>query len=457
MLGGSIAGLLAAVASAAPGRTVTILERDVLPDRPEPRPGVPQGRQPHVYLHRGLLDVEALLPGFREELRQAGAVPVDTGDLAWLAEAGWAPEGRREYEVLSATRPLVEHLVRRRVLATPGVELRDAVRVERIHRGGSAGPAWYADLADGTAIPADLLVDATGRTSRLPVWLAAEGIGPVPTRELDARVGYATHVHEIDASAVHAAGVVLLQSPGRPGGLALPVEGGRWLLTAVGAGENRPPRDAGALREFLHGLADPAMAELQALGTPVGDVAVHRQTGNRRHRYEAVADWPAGLLAIGDAFCVFNPVYGQGITVAAGEALVLRRALERGLAPGDERRLLRRFGRVVAVPWAIATGEDLRYTAAGHRVPVALSLFGAWSRELGRLAGHGDRRAHSAIAAVYHLMAPPWALVHPLLLLAAVRAHLRGYGPATPRPRVVRDPGRGSPHPPHRSPAPADG
>lgn len=441
IVGGSVAGVLAAAAASGGGRSVTVLERDPLPEQPRPRSGVPQGRQPHVFLHRGLLAVEELLPGFRADLRAAGAVPFDTAGLAWLNEFGWAAHGGRHFEVLSATRPLFEHVVRRRALELPGVCLRDGCRVEGIRRGGDGGPPWWVDLADGTAEPADLVIDATGRASRLPAWLVALGVGPVRTSVLDARTGYASRAYALDPRAVRPAGVAVLQTPDSPaGGFVLPVEGGRWLVGAVGSGERRPPRDPGGYQQFLADVRDPAQAQLAGAGRPEGDVAVHRQTGNRRHHYERLRDWPAGLLVIGDAMCAFNPFYGQGITVAACEALVLRRAFEEGkVRPGRERWLLRRFGRVVALPWAIATGEDHRYPSSTGRASPAQVLLGRWARELSRLAAHGEPLAHESMARVYHLMASPWLLLRPALVAAVLRARVRGHGRPTPRP-VILDP-----------------
>lgn len=440
VIGASLAGAFAAAASRGPGRSVTVIERDILPGTPRARSGVPQGRQPHVFLYRGLLAVEELLPGIGVELRRAGAATFDTGELAWLGEFGWAPAPRREFQVLSATRPLFEHLVLRRLGAMPGVELRDGIRVERIRRGGEAAP-WLVDLQDGSTEAADLVIDASGRASRLPSWLAAAGVRPARTSEVDARLGYATRVYALDAQRVAVPGVVLLQTPQtRAGGLALPVEGGLWLVCAVGSGDRRPPRDPAGFDAYVGGLRDTALSELVHAGQPEGDVAVHRQTSNRRHHYEKVPDWPDGLLPIGDALCAFNPIYGQGITVAACEALLLQRALARGLRRGGERRLLRQFGKVTALPWAIATGEDLRYPATVGEAPWGQAVLGQWTRELGRLAAHGDELAQRTVARVYHLMAPPWLLFRPGLVAAAARAHVRGYGPPQPRPHILRDP-----------------
>lgn len=453
VLGAGLAGALAAAAAAAEGRTVTVVERDVLPAVPAPRPGVPQGRLLHVYLHRGLLAIEELLPGFRADLQAAGAVSFDSGDLAWLGEFGWAPTGRPQFPLLSATRPLVEHVVLERVRRLPGVVVRDGVRVQGVRRGaGPDEPAWWVEGVTGagvrTTTPADLLVDATGRSSRLPVWLAAAGVGPAEVSEVDAHIGYAARRYDLGDSAVLPAGLVVLQTPRDPaGGIALPVEDGRWLVGAIGAGELRPPRDPDGFTRFLDGLRHDAVARLAHAGTPEGDVVVHRRTGNRRHHYERLRDWPPGLLVLGDALCAFNPVYGQGVTVAACEALVLRGALRRGLAPGDERRLLRRFVRVAALPWAVATSGDLRYSPDAR--PSRLqALLGRWTQELDRLASHGDDLAMATVARVYHLMASPLLLLRPGLLVAAVRARRHGYGPPVPAPQVLAatdGPGTGRP------------
>lgn len=441
VLGASLAGALAAAAAASSGaaRTVTVLERDELPTTPRPRSGVPQGRQPHVFLLRGLLAVEELLPGFRDDLRAAGAVEIDTGDLAWNSELGWQPTGRPQFALLSATRPLFEDVVRRRVAQLPGVEVRDGVRVEGLRRGEPGDAAWWVDLADGTSVAADLVVDATGRSSRLPVWLDALGVSPARVTDVDARVGYASRLYALAPGVVAPTGVVVQQSPGDPqGGLALPVEGGRWIVAGVGSGALRPPRDDDGFVAHLRGLRDGALAEIHDAGRAEGEVAVHRQTGNRRHHYEDVRDWPAGLLVTGDALCAFDPVYGHGVTVAACEALVLRDALGRGLRPGGERRVLRRLAREAAVPWAIATGEDLRFATSEGRPPAVSALLGRWTRQVGLLAVHGDELAHRTTSTVYHLMGPPRLLLRPRLVVAAVRARLRGFGPATERPLVVR-------------------
>lgn len=437
IVGASLAGLFAAGACAGSGRRVVVLERDRLPAEPVARPGVPQGTQPHVILHRGMLAIEELFPGISGDLERVGAVSLDTGQLAWLAESGWALHGLPAFPVVSVSRPLLEHVVRQRVLAMPGVEIRDDSRVMSVRRHDTT-PTWLVELAGGDVIDADVLVDASGRSSRLPRWLEGHGLGQVAVTEVNAHVGYATRVYAVPEGAVAPAGVVIQLARGPlKGGMALPVEDGKWLLTATGVGDWRPPRDVAGFERFLRELPDPAVAEVASLGRPVGEVHVHRQTANRRHAYERLRRWPPGLLVVGDALCAFNPVYGQGITVAACQAVELRDGLARGARSMPARRLQRNLARWAAFPWAVATGQDLSLPTSEGSQSLAQSLFGAWAVEVGRLAAHGNVRASTALARIYHLMASPRALLHPALVAASVLSRLRGAGPANPRPLIT--------------------
>lgn len=429
VIGASLAGLFGAAALARTGAAVTILERDVLPADPVARPGVPQGRQAHVLLHRGHLAAEALLPGLTEDLVAAGAVRFDSGHIPWLGEYGWQPTVS-SYELLSLSRPLLEHLVRRRVLAS-GISLTDGVRVSGLARDGSR---WRVTWETAHAA-ADVVIDAAGRGSRLPHWLAGLGCRVEEPEVVEAQLGYACRLYRARNAVPVRTAVVVAATPATGiGGLAIPLEEDRWLLCLAGYGARRPSRSVSAFERLLAELRDPVLRGLAARLEPEGDVAVHRQTANRRHRYGAHPDWPGGLLAVGDSLCAFDPVYGQGITVAACQAELLAAASPGGLGPHQTRRLQRRLSAVADLPWSVATNSDLRHPSCTTSPDRRQCASIAWSERLGRLAAGGDRRALRAFAEVYHLMASPALLFSPALLAAVARAELRGYPEAGPRP-----------------------
>jgi 2-polyprenyl-6-methoxyphenol hydroxylase-like FAD-dependent oxidoreductase len=441
VIGASFAGLLAAAAAAQTGARVTVFERDRLGDAPDPRPGVPQGEQPHILLHRGLRALESLLPGVERDLLAVGGVKINTGRMPWLSPYGWFPVDPPSYEIVSLTRPLLELVIRRRVLADENIDLRQGARVWSLAR---AGQRWEAQCADGSAAVADLVIDASGRSSRLRRWLGELGVAVPEPAMVDARLGYAVRRYRAPAPVPLRSGVVIAASPDtEAGALVLPVENEEWLVGAVGYGSKRPSRDPAKLDTYLRKLRDPVVAELAAVLEPVGDVAVYRQTGNRRHAYGHTRSWPVGLLVVGDALCAFNPVYGQGITVAACQAELLRAQLRERLSPGmplsaaDTRRIQRRLHDVTDLPWAVATGEDLRYRSCDAEPGRWQRLSAVWTTRMTRLAVGGDPACRDAFSRLYHLMATTRALVGPGVVRAMTRSVVRGLPPPAPRPAVL--------------------
>ncbi|SDO59036.1 2-polyprenyl-6-methoxyphenol hydroxylase [Nakamurella panacisegetis] len=432
VIGASAAGLFAAAAASGAGARVTVLERDETIGTAQPRYGVPQGRHPHVFLHRGLQAAEEFFPGLRDDLMAVGARPFDTAKLAWLGENGWSTRNASSYQVLSTTRPRLEACIAARVAELPWVTIRNPVTATGLTR---SARGWSVILSDGSTLDAELVVDASGRTSRFRRWLTELAGDAVRTTEVDAKIGYSTRVYEGDPDLADVPGVVIGPTPEAPrGGLALPVEGGRWMIMVLGMGEHRPPRGNAGFDEFLTQLRDPALAGIAARLNPVGDAMVYRQTSNVRHHYEALPNWPDGLLVAGDALCAFNPVYGQGISVAAAEALALREVLRDGPTTGWSRRLMTRFADLAETPWSICTGQDRRYRSCPDDPTRLEHLSNQWALQLGRLQAHGNLRAARTLSGVYHLMTPTRQLFHPALIAASVAGRFRGYGPLTARP-----------------------
>jgi 2-polyprenyl-6-methoxyphenol hydroxylase-like FAD-dependent oxidoreductase len=437
---------------------VLVVERDELTEDASERPGVPQGGQPHVLLHRGLLAIEGLLPGLRQELIAAGGIPMDTGELAWLSPDGWLPTDRPIFEIVSISRPLLELTVRRRVSALPGIQLRTGARVSGIQpldgrweiRTTAARSGGLASEPEET-VTADLVVDASGRSSRLPHWLSEIDIAvPEPTI-VEAQLGYATRRYRSRDSSPLDVGILIAATPeSERGALALPVENGEWLVGAAGFGDRRPGRDVAEFDAYLRSLPDPALADLTAMLEPVGDVRVYRQTANRRHNYSRIDHWPAGLLVVGDALTSFNPVYGQGITVSACQAELLGAALggsgagrsragssDEPLTARDTVRLQRQLATVAELPWSIATSEDVRYPSCEQNQTIGQRLIYRWSHRANQLAAADHPYCRVTLGSIYHLMAPARLLFGPRMAAPVIRSLVTGVPPAASRPAVL--------------------
>ncbi|MDN5918283.1 MAG: FAD-binding monooxygenase [Pseudonocardia sp.] len=438
VLGASMAGLLAARVLADRYPRVTVLDRDhLVPDPASPRRGVPQGAHIHALLARGQQALEELIPGLTEELIGRGAPAGDLlGDSRWFVGGHRFRRARSGVPVLCASRPLLEDTVRARVSAMSGVDVvartevvgfetaGDGLRVTgvRVRREGRAGDE---------PVPADLVVDATGRGSRTPRWLGAMGL-PVPEEErVTIGLGYATRTYRARPGAIGSdLGIIPAPYPplGRGGGLAV-IEGDRWIVTLAGVLGDHPPADAAGFEAFARSLPVPDLHDAIAGAEPLDDPVPFRFPASVRRRYERLARFPDRLLVLGDAFCSFNPVYGQGMTVAALEALALRRHLR--ARPPRPRAFHRHVARIVDAPWDMVVGGDLAFPGVQGRRTAKIRLVDAY---LGRLqaAAADDAEVAVAFVRVAGLVDGPGALLHPRIALRVARHARRGRAAGTP-------------------------
>jgi flavin-dependent dehydrogenase len=372
VIGGSMAGILAARVLADHFDRVTILERDHLPDGPEPRKGTPQARHIHVLLAAGRRALDHLLPGVTGDMFAAGALEYDgINDVEWVNRYGPMVRYPTGLRVVGASRDLIDWAVRRKVLANPRVQARQAdASGLRIADGRVVGVA-AEDRSEATrraeSIDADIVVDASGRGSHAPQWLETLAY-PRPTETvINGFLGYATRLVRPRADWAGDWKAMYVQSAPperRRGGVIAQVEGGKWFVSLAGGGKDYPPTDEEEFRNFARSVADPRFAAFYEAAEPLSPIIGTRSTENRVRHYESLVRRPEGFLVTGDAACAFNPVYGQGMSTAAIGAETLGRCL-RACRDGATRGLAERFQKQLAAanvrPWLLATGTDYLY------------------------------------------------------------------------------------------------
>jgi 2-polyprenyl-6-methoxyphenol hydroxylase-like FAD-dependent oxidoreductase len=413
-----MAGLLTARVLTETYRTVTVIDRDVLPETGAHRRGVPHGRHLHAVQPRGREVLEELFPGFTAGAVQAGA---QTGDALGTLRLMLSGHRLRQVDVgqlgLFVSRPFLEGQVRARVRALRGVTFVEGTDIVGLmttpDRRRVTGATVRGTDGQPQRITADLVVDATGRGSRTPVWLQEWGYQRPAEDRIDIGLGYATRTFRLRPGAIghdKLIGVGATRDNPRMGALGA-VEDGRHILTLGGILGDYPPTDPAGFDAFAASLLLPDITEAIEGAEPLDDPVGFRFPASVRHRYERLREFPDGLLVIGDAVSSFNPVYGQGMTVAANQAMALRRLLARKTEPAP-RQYFRLIAKMVNPPWDIAVGADFAFPDVPGTRTVKIRLANAYIPRLHAAAAH-DAALSAAFARVLGLIDRPEGLLRP--------------------------------------------
>jgi 2-polyprenyl-6-methoxyphenol hydroxylase-like FAD-dependent oxidoreductase len=368
VIGAGMGGLLAARALSDFYTTVTVLERDAFPSADTPRKGIPQGRHTHGLLARGSQILEEFFPGYNSDVvAQSGGLLGDVAhDVIWIGRNVKLANGKSDLIGLLASRPVLEGHLRRRLLKLPNVRAiengtvrglasdlaRKRVTGVRVRVGGRPEELFSADL----------VVDATGRGSSSATWLEELGYPPPASEQVEIGIGYMSRTYrrrptDLDGKL----GIVVAgNAPNWRNGAMLAQENDSWIVSTGGfLGDEAPDNDQGFLAH-LATLPTSEIHDLVARAEPLSEYRRYRYVSSVRRRYEKLARFPGNYLAFGDAICSFNPVYGQGMTVAAQEALTLQQCLLRTGSNDLARRFFGAAAKIVEIPWQIAVGNDLR-------------------------------------------------------------------------------------------------
>jgi 2-polyprenyl-6-methoxyphenol hydroxylase-like FAD-dependent oxidoreductase len=434
VIGASLGGLLAARALSNHFARISIIERDILPTRAQHRKGVPQSNHAHALLSTGREALENLFPGITEALIGDGATMSGLDEVTFCFSGYTMPKTEAGLRALMVSRPMLEAAVRARVLALPNVQVidnadvpglltsADCARVTGVRltrRATEATAQMTAQMEE--ALTADLVVDASGRGTRALQWLEQVGYAPPPIETVQVDVNYTTRRFRWTPDMPKAIMVGATRTNLRAGVL-LAQEGGECIVTLAGYLGERASVDLDGFFAFAAQLASPEMHDVLRRAEPLGDAQTARYPASTRRRFDKMARFPTGFLPFGDAICSFNPIYGQGMTVAALEAVALEKCLRQGFDRLST-LFLKRAITITETPWRTAVNNDLKLPQTqGKRTPM-IRFVNWYVEKLHRAASH-DPALLVAFQRVTNLVDAPQALLKPTVAWRVLRGNV---------------------------------
>lgn len=442
VIGASVAGLIAATILSRRYGRVSVLDRDRLPAAVAPRGGVPQGKHGHGLLASGAAALERLFPDLERELVAAGAVPGDViGDVRWFQFGHYKAKFDSGLRGILLSRPLLEATLRRRVEALPNVTIADDTHVLALLADPDCqrvvGVRTRRGQATSAIEDASLVIDASGRASRSPEWLNQLGYAPPPESRVDVDLGYTTRWFRRRPDDLNGdCGAILAADPalGRRVGFMLAQEGERWIVTLAGWLGDHAPTDAAGFEEYARTLERADIYDVIKGAEPLSDAVAYVFPANLRRHYERLSRFPERFVVMGDAVCSFNPFYGQGMSVAALEGLLLEQCLAGGIADLP-RRFFLEARRIIDTPWMIAAGSDFAFEGVTGRKPAGTDATNWYLRHVHRAAAT-DRIVCRAFFDVANLLKPATTLFSPRIV-----ARVAGRALFAPAPRAARTAG----------------
>ena len=432
VLGGSFGGLMAAKVLSQHYLQVTIIEKDTVHRYPEARKGQAHTKHLHGYLPCALNTLFSYFPGLAEEIVNSGGVANDFGNsMNWFTHGGFKKNVFLNIQGISLSRPLLEHLVRERVLALPNVALLDNTTAKGFLYSDDKRKVTGVAIEskqDGqvTKLGADIVIDCTGRGSRTPQWLTEMGYAEVPVSQVKIDVTYTTRLYKRDPADARSR-TWMACTPEAPkerrNGAAFPIEDDKWIISVGGWHGEQAATDEKGFLDFLKKLPNPNLYDIASTCEPLGDIFQYKYPVSIKRNYEKMSRFPEGLLLLGDAVSSFNPVYGQGLSSVCLQAVELDKLMKENKA---EHQLAKTFfKRTVKIKnklWKMSTNEDFRFSETTGTRPFGIGLMNKYVSQMHRATLH-DEVVCKTFLKVMGLVDPPTKLMHPKIIWRILRQH----------------------------------
>jgi 2-polyprenyl-6-methoxyphenol hydroxylase-like FAD-dependent oxidoreductase len=427
VVGGGIGGLSVAGVLAGCFEQIDILERDRLTACAASRPGTAQDRHPHGLLAGGLKALGEIFPGFERDLVEAGAVSAGVAQDICFERGDVGALPRRDFglSILCASRPLIEFVLRRRVMSIANIALRTGCRVTEIVPFHEAAHRVRFDSESGQSetLEADLVVDASGRGALTPALLDTLGWERPQVSEVGVDITYATAVVQLPAGATQHWKAALTQ-PYPPAVTAnavlVPLEGRRWIVTIADRGSGLRPDTWDSFRAMFSRLITPTIYAALRHAEPLEGIRHYGLRASHWRHFERLPGLPRGVLPIGDALCRFNPIHAQGMSAAAKQARLLQTVLRQMADEPDplaaaQAGFMAGVESVLQAPWSMSTSADLAFPKTRGKRPENFEKVRQFEAALFR-AVVADPVVHRAMIEVSHLLRPQELLHEPHIM-----------------------------------------
>ncbi|WP_459503455.1 NAD(P)/FAD-dependent oxidoreductase [Bacillus sp. C1] len=427
VIGGSIAGKLAAKALSDSFQEVIILEAGEECNEKSPRKRVPQTYHPHVLLKGGEEAIEKLFPGVMTQLKEDGGIVNNfTGDLKWHHFGLWKQPFHGELNAVQQSRPLLEWHIQKRMREVANITTKYEMMVEQLiidqqYNKISGVKVRCMKTGNKENFHADLVVDASGFGSKNIEWLKTHGI-EVTEEKVWIQLFYATRVFYLKQNE-RPNWCNLLFSPSFPenpyGAFIQTIEDNRYFVTFSGYANEHAPKTDEEFLAFARKLPAPDVIQFLEQAEPITDIKIHKIPYQVRRRFDLVKNMPEGFFVIGDAYCRFDPVFGQGVSVTAMEAAALQTSLKRrtSLPNGFTREFYKRISKIIATPWEMVTTEAYRHPNIKGKQSFIRPFQQWYTKKVYQLSA-SNTDIYMRLVRVMNLIRSPLHLFHPKVWIA---------------------------------------